>query len=103
MLDHVQPAIEEADSGAVEHHQLESATSRTLRVLTIGHSNFAPGEFLALLKLHGVQVVVDVRSAPYSRFAPQFNRATLAASLGNVRIEPRRAGDYLGGRPPDPT
>ena len=36
-------------------------------VLTIGHSNHEPERLLALLRLHEVSAVADVRSAPYSR------------------------------------
>jgi uncharacterized protein (DUF488 family) len=50
-------------------------------VLTIGHSNRAIEEFVALLKAHGVELVVDVRTVPRSRHNPQFNRDTLPGSL----------------------
>lgn len=43
-------------------------------VYTIGHSNQPTEAFLDLLRQHGIEVVVDVRSAPYSRFVPQFNK-----------------------------
>ncbi len=72
-------------------------------VLTIGHSNHPWTLFRDVLREHGVQRLVDVRSAPYSRFAPQFNREALAAELEAVGIAYGYAGDYLGGRPTDPT
>ena len=43
-------------------------------VLTIGHSTHTPETFLGLLRMHGVGAVADVRSSPFSRFNPQFNR-----------------------------
>jgi uncharacterized protein (DUF488 family) len=55
-------------------------------ILTIGHSNHTIVEFLALLKSHGVQRLVDVRTIPRSRHNPQFNRAALASSLRRARI-----------------
>ncbi|HXT86564.1 MAG TPA: DUF488 domain-containing protein [Verrucomicrobiae bacterium] len=55
-------------------------------ILTIGHSNRSIAEFLALLKSHGVQRLVDVRTIPRSRHNPQFNRAALAASLRRAHI-----------------
>ena len=55
-------------------------------ILTIGHSNHPIAEFLALLKGHGVQRLVDVRSIPRSRHNPQFNRDALAASVRKARI-----------------
>ena len=49
--------------------------------LTIGHSTHALEAFVALLRRHHVAQVTDVRSAPYSRFNPQFNREALARNL----------------------
>ena len=46
-------------------------------VLTIGHSNHSSDAFIKLLSDHEVEVVVDVRSTPYSRFNPQFDREQL--------------------------
>jgi hypothetical protein len=45
-----------------------------LTIFTIGHSTRPIDEFLRLLKAHGVQRVVDVRTIPRSRHNPQFNR-----------------------------
>lgn len=55
-------------------------------ILTIGHSNHSIAEFIALLKSHGVQRLIDVRTIPRSRHNPQFNREALAASLRCARI-----------------
>jgi len=55
-------------------------------LLTVGHSNRSLADFIALLKSHGVQRLVDVRTIPRSRHNPQFNRDALAASLRRVRI-----------------
>ncbi|HZT97364.1 MAG TPA: DUF488 domain-containing protein [Chloroflexota bacterium] len=71
-------------------------------MLTLGHSNHDIGRFVELLGLHGVNRVVDVRSAPYSRYSPQFNRESLARSLADADIEYRFFGQELGGRPPEP-
>ena len=70
-------------------------------VLTIGHSNHSPGEFLSLLRLHEVGEVVDVRTSPYSRYLPHFNHAPLAAMLEDAGIEYAFRGGELGGRPTD--
>ena len=72
-------------------------------VLTVGHSNHALETFVALLLQHGVTALADVRSAPYSRFNPQFNRKALDASLETLGIEYAFMGRALGGRPDDPT
>ncbi|MBN1660839.1 MAG: DUF488 domain-containing protein [Anaerolineae bacterium] len=68
-------------------------------IYTIGHSNHEAGVFIALLKQHGIQVVVDVRSSPYSRYVPQANREVLARALKAAGIDYLWWGDRLGGKP----
>ena len=75
--------------------------SKRYPVFTIGHSNHQPAIFLALLRKHGVNVVVDVRSAPYSRYLPHFNKEFLAKSLRGVGIRYVFRGKELGGQPAD--
>ena len=73
-------------------------------LFTIGHSNHAPEAFTGLLLRHGVDEVVDVRSAPYSRYTPQFNQSPLIGLLdgaGEAGIEYTFLGAELGGRPAD--
>ena len=72
------------------------------QVLTVGHSNHPLEVFLHLLSRHRVRFLADVRSAPYSRFNPQFSRDSLAAALGQHGIEYAYFGRELGGRPRDP-
>lgn len=55
-------------------------------IFTIGHSTGALEAFLELLKAHGIERLIDVRSVPRSRHNPQFNRETLPAALHNRRI-----------------
>lgn len=57
-----------------------------LRVLTVGHSTRSLEEFIALLRAHGVEQLVDVRTMPRSRRSPQFNRETLPAALAAIGI-----------------
>ena len=70
-------------------------------VFTIGHSTHGIKAFIALLQRYGITEVADVRSAPYSRFNPQFNREPLANSLAACEIEYAFFGQELGGRPND--
>jgi len=72
-------------------------------VFTIGHSNVAAERIVELLKQHGIEVLIDVRSVPYSRHNPQFNRDSFQHVLKAAGIEYAYAGQYLGGRPDDPT
>ena len=68
---------------------------------SIGHSNVAAERLIALLEQHGIRTLCDVRSAPYSRYNPQFNRETLAATLQAAGISYRFMGNALGGMPAD--
>jgi uncharacterized protein (DUF488 family) len=77
--------------------------SEKLSVLTIGHSNHSIEAFLALLHAHDVTALADVRSVPFSRFAPQFNRDALEASLRADGVKYVFLGRELGGRSNDPS
>lgn len=56
------------------------------RVLTIGHSKHKIDDFIELLKKHKVDCLIDVRSQPYSRIAPQFNKEGLSSALKSAEI-----------------
>lgn len=73
-----------------------------LEVLTVGHSNHPIERFFDLVGGHGVNAIVDVRTAPYSRFAPQFNTQALARSAAERGMAYVFLGRELGGRPSDP-
>jgi uncharacterized protein (DUF488 family) len=60
-----------------------------LVVFTIGHSTRAIESFIRVLKAHGVQRVIDVRTIPRSRHNPQFNRDQLSPALHRARIHYR--------------
>jgi uncharacterized protein (DUF488 family) len=72
-------------------------------VLTIGHSTHPIEKFIALLRQHEVTAVADVRSAPFSRFNPQFNKDVLAAELKRNGIAYVFLGKELGARSNDPS
>ena len=72
------------------------------QVLTVGHSNHDITSFIELLSSHGVTAVADVRSSPFSRYAPQFNQEPLAGDLTRRGISYAFLGRELGGRPSDP-
>lgn len=71
-------------------------------VWTIGHSGHAAARLVELLRAHAIEVVVDVRSAPYSRIHPQHVKVALSASLADGGMTYRFLGRELGGRPDDP-
>jgi len=70
-------------------------------IYTIGHSVHSIQEFVALLMRHQITAVADVRSTPYSRFNPQFNREALKSALDNAGMQYVFLGDELGARSKD--
>jgi uncharacterized protein (DUF488 family) len=74
-----------------------------MKLFTIGHSNQSIEKFARLLDEHGIMILVDVRTAPYSRYNPQFNKENLQSFLALRDIQYAYAGKYLGGRPSDPS
>lgn len=72
-------------------------------IFTIGHSNQDSQSFLKLLTDNSIQVLVDIRSSPHSRFASQFNVTNLKKALTNKGIRYLYMGDELGGKPSDPS
>lgn len=72
-------------------------------LFTIGHSNHSMERFLELLRMHGVTALGDVRSSPYSRFNPQFNRENLQKALKENGVAYVFLGEELGPRSEDPS
>lgn len=70
-------------------------------VLTIGHSSHSWEYFARLLRSACVTAIADVRSTPFSRRTPQFNRDTLKGALREIGIAYSFLGRELGGRPKD--
>lgn len=72
------------------------------KIMTIGHSIHPIAEFLDLLSENGVTAIADVRSSPFSRHAPQFNRDALKLALKQAGIAYVFLGNRLGARSDDP-
>ena len=70
---------------------------------TVGHSNHSIGKFIGLLSANGITAVADVRSRPFSRRYPQFNKERLAAVLAQHNIAYVFLGKELGARSEDPS
>ncbi len=77
--------------------------TRPLTLFTVGHSNHPIEKFVGLLRRHGIDVLADVRSTPFSRFNPQFNRGKLEESLREAGIRYEFLGEALGARSRDPS
>jgi uncharacterized protein (DUF488 family) len=72
------------------------------RLFTVGHSSHSLETFLNLLRSSGVTAVADVRSSPFSRFSPQYNRDTLCPALEAFGIRYVFLGLELGARRAEP-
>lgn len=70
-------------------------------IYSIGHSDHEIDEFIELLERFDVEILADVRSQPYSRWVPQYNRETLVSSIEDAGLRYIWLGDSLGGRPED--
>jgi len=65
---------------------------------TIGHSVYDIDKFVLLLKSNNIDTIVDVRSNPYSKYVPQYNKNILASYLQKVKINYLFMGDLLGAK-----
>jgi uncharacterized protein (DUF488 family) len=80
---------------------MSAVSSRSRLIYTIGHSSHDLEDFIALLRANGITAVADVRSSPFSRRHPQFNRPELKAALNAAGIAYVFLGDQVGARPKD--
>ena len=71
------------------------------QLFTIGHSNQSQEELLSLLRRHGINCVVDVRSVPASKYTPQFNMEELRRFLKHNDVQYLHFGNEFGARRTD--
>src|SRR6266496_2246839 len=76
-----------------------TSRGREPHLYSIGHSTLSLARFLELLVQYDIQVLVDIRSRPFSRHVPHFNGPELKAAIRRVGIRYLFLGDELGGRP----
>lgn len=69
---------------------------------TIGYGNYSIDQFITVLQKISIGMIIDVRSSPFSRFNPHFNRGNLENSLITNNVEYRYLGDKIGGRYSNP-
>lgn len=72
------------------------------KIYTIGYSNHSIEEFVERLQKHDINAVADVRSVPYSKWQPRFNRDNLIRELKKQGIKYVFLGRELGARSEDP-
>jgi uncharacterized protein (DUF488 family) len=70
-------------------------------VFTIGHSSHPAERFADLLQQHRIEVLVDTRSSPYSKYSPQFDREALRDLAAKNGAKYLYLGNVVGGRPRD--
>ena len=73
----------------------------SLKIYTIGHSNIEPDEFIKRVKEFNIEVLVDVRSKPYSQYVPHFNKGKIEQLCENNGVKYLFLGNLLGGKPED--
>ena len=73
-----------------------------MTIWTVGHSRHELPGLLAVLRGPGVELVADIRSQPFSRYNPQFNRERFGPALAEAGLGYLFLGAELGGRPPEP-
>ena len=71
-------------------------------LFTIGYGARTIDEFLAVLKANRIDYLVDVRTAPFSKFKPEFSKDLLQHHIERARLRYVFMGDTLGGQPRDP-
>jgi uncharacterized protein (DUF488 family) len=79
-----------------------SSTVKRQPLFTIGYGARSLEDFIATLTANGIEYVIDVRTAPYSKFKPEFSREVLQHRLKPAGIHYLFMGDTLGGQPKDP-
>jgi len=70
-----------------------------MRVYTIGHSNRKIRDFISILKKFDVKTLIDIRTYPYSKYVPDYNKKNISRPLAESRIEYIYKGEKLGGMP----
>jgi uncharacterized protein (DUF488 family) len=80
-----------------------SETSGRGKIYSIGYSNRALEEFQRLLAKYQIEYLVDIRSRPYSKYNPDFNKERLERYFKSNKIRYVFMGDQIGGLPEDAT
>lgn len=67
-------------------------------IYSLGHSNKSVDEVIELAKQNDITDIVDVRSVPFSKYNPQFNRDDFKRSLERANLKYHWRGKNIGGR-----
>ena len=83
-------------------HPAALAPDGTIPIYTIGYGARSVEALIAVLQANDIAYLIDVRTAPYSRYKPEFSRDALETALARHAIRYIFMGDTLGGRPDAP-
>jgi uncharacterized protein (DUF488 family) len=78
---------------------LQGQAQLVFTLFSIGHSNHPLEKFFELLEAYEIEVLVDVRSQPYSKYSSHFNSAELKQAVKDHHLKYLFMGQELGGRP----
>ncbi len=70
-------------------------------IYSIGHGAKTFNDFFEELSSFQIQYLIDVRSQPYSKWNPEFNKEILEQKMAKTNIRYIYWGAILGGRPND--
>ncbi|MEZ5074683.1 MAG: DUF488 domain-containing protein [Solirubrobacterales bacterium] len=94
-----EPGQRERAAANAEHAEAPDRSPQP--IYTIGHSTHPVATFIAMLDAHGIETLVDVRTAPGSRRNPQFGKQALRQELAAAGIDYCHAQRLGGLRRPD--
>lgn len=77
---------------------MDSIYTSKHKIYTIGYSSFEIDKFISVLMQYNITAVSDVRSSPYSKFKPDYNREYLSKKLKENGIQYAFLGNNLGAR-----
>lgn len=83
-------------------NDMSNTDAARVPIYTIGYGARTIEQLLTVLHAQQIAFVIDVRSAPYSRYKPEFNKDALQREIQTHQIRYTYMGDTLGGRPSDP-
>ncbi|MCC7529566.1 MAG: DUF488 domain-containing protein [Candidatus Melainabacteria bacterium] len=99
-VDHGSRVKAEASFVESDCSKIKDASSR--EIYTIGHSNHPLKRFMELLERYEIEVLVDIRSSPFSRFSRHFSQEPLKNAIQGAGLKYLFFGKELGGKPKSP-
>lgn len=85
----------------IEFNFINNKKMEKSSIYSIGHGNKNINEFISELKSFDIKYLLDIRSKPFSKWNPQFNKHSLKKSIEEEAVKYLFIGDLLGGLPND--